>query len=207
MNPERLLIHGLLDASRVNGPGLRAVVFVQGCVLGCDSCWNPRSHAVNGAGTWMSVQEVQHWIADCRAAEGIDGVTFSGGEPMHQAAALVELVEVASQQHPSIGFGMFSGYTETELEQGRYKTRDPLPTELRASVWSQLKASLDFAVLGRFVASRPSQLSLRSSDNQALRIYRSKHWESDFIDPETEITIEANGLLTITGFPTAGIPA
>ena len=44
-----MLIHALLHASHVNGPGNRAVVFVQGCRLGCAGCWNPQTHAFKGA--------------------------------------------------------------------------------------------------------------------------------------------------------------
>src|SRR5713101_3859933 len=43
-----MLIHGFIAHSRVNGPGLRAVVYFQGCNLGCASCWNPATHAFTG---------------------------------------------------------------------------------------------------------------------------------------------------------------
>ena len=207
MNTNGLLVHGLLNASRVNGPGLRAVLFVQGCVVGCNSCWNRKSHAVDGAGASMSAEDLARWISECRDAEGVAGVTFSGGEPMHQAPALAALIDRVAKQDRSMSFGMFSGYTEQELNRGRYWTREPLSPAQRVSAWSEIKAQLDFAVLGRFVAARPSRLPLRSSANQVLRLFSSKYRESDFSDPETEITIEATGLVTITGFPTAGTPA
>src|ERR1035438_2172467 len=43
-----MLIHAILPASRVNGPGLRAVLFVQGCSLACKECWNIRTHPFKG---------------------------------------------------------------------------------------------------------------------------------------------------------------
>jgi anaerobic ribonucleoside-triphosphate reductase activating protein len=43
-----MLIHGFLGASRVNGPGMRAVLYFQGCSLRCKSCWNPKSHPFTG---------------------------------------------------------------------------------------------------------------------------------------------------------------
>ena len=43
-----MLIHGFVRGSRVNGPGLRAVVYFQGCTLGCRSCWNAESHPFIG---------------------------------------------------------------------------------------------------------------------------------------------------------------
>ena len=43
-----MLLHALIPASRANGPGLRAVVFFQGCTVGCVGCWNPRTHPFHG---------------------------------------------------------------------------------------------------------------------------------------------------------------
>lgn len=40
-----MLIHSFVPASRANGPGLRAVVYVQGCSLKCHGCWNPDTHS------------------------------------------------------------------------------------------------------------------------------------------------------------------
>jgi len=43
-----MLVHAIMPASRVNGPGLRCVVFVQGCNLGCSKCWNYYTHDFRG---------------------------------------------------------------------------------------------------------------------------------------------------------------
>ena len=43
-----MLVHAIMPASRVNGPGLRCVVFVQGCNLGCSECWNFDTHDFRG---------------------------------------------------------------------------------------------------------------------------------------------------------------
>jgi hypothetical protein len=43
-----MLLHALIPASRANGPGLRTVVFFQGCKVGCVGCWNPRTHPFHG---------------------------------------------------------------------------------------------------------------------------------------------------------------
>ena len=44
-----MLLHAFIPASRANGPGLRTVVFFQGCTLGCQGCFNPETHAFRGA--------------------------------------------------------------------------------------------------------------------------------------------------------------
>jgi pyruvate-formate lyase-activating enzyme len=43
-----MLVHAIMPASRANGPGLRCVVFVQGCNLNCAGCFNPWSHTFHG---------------------------------------------------------------------------------------------------------------------------------------------------------------
>jgi pyruvate-formate lyase-activating enzyme len=43
-----MLMHALMLGSRANGPGLRAVVWFQGCTLGCRSCWNRQTHPFRG---------------------------------------------------------------------------------------------------------------------------------------------------------------
>jgi anaerobic ribonucleoside-triphosphate reductase activating protein len=55
-----MLLHALIPASRANGPGIRAVVFFQGCSLGCPKCWNPKTHHFHGAEVTVDavVQEV-----------------------------------------------------------------------------------------------------------------------------------------------------
>jgi len=44
----RLRVHSMLETSRVNGPGRRAVIWLQGCSLGCKKCWNPATHLSDG---------------------------------------------------------------------------------------------------------------------------------------------------------------
>ena len=43
-----MLLHALIPAGRANGPGIRAVVFFQGCSIGCPKCWNPSTHQFRG---------------------------------------------------------------------------------------------------------------------------------------------------------------
>ena len=84
-----MLIHGFVSGSRVNGLGLRAVVYFQGCTLGCRFCWNPKSHAF--IGDERSIAEVVGWVLCAHGESALEGVTFSGGEPMQQADALLAL--------------------------------------------------------------------------------------------------------------------
>lgn len=183
-----MLIHAIITHSRVNGPGVRSVVYFQGCDLGCAGCWNPATHAIVGAE--RSADDV---AAQIHGIAGIDGVTFSGGEPMQQAPALLDLITVLKARRPRLSIGMYSGYTERELDA--------------SPIWSEIRQHLDFAVLGRFVAAKPSSLPLRTSANQSLRLFSSLYGEDDFRAQECEVQISHEGLVQITGFPLAGSPA
>ena len=56
-----MLIHAFVPHSRVNGPGVRAVVYFQGCNLGCAGCWNPATHSFTGPS--YSAEEIAEQIA------------------------------------------------------------------------------------------------------------------------------------------------
>jgi hypothetical protein len=63
----RLRLHAFIPHSRANGPGCRAVVWVQGCTLGCPGCFNPETHDFRG-GQWVGVDELFECIhMRCRA--------------------------------------------------------------------------------------------------------------------------------------------
>ncbi len=199
-----MLIHSLVTGSRVNGPGLRAVVYFQGCTLGCRKCWNPETHSFTGAE--RSVAEMADSVNFAHKERALDGVTFSGGEPMQQADALLAVIESLCARLPGLSFGMYSGYSERELEYGLYSCRSELSQDARRQIWRTIRSHLDFAVLGRYVAERPSALPLRSSGNQKLALFSSRYREEDFGAQETEVQIDAQGAVQVTGFPTAGIP-
>jgi anaerobic ribonucleoside-triphosphate reductase activating protein len=200
-----MLVHAIMPATRANGPGLRCVVFVQGCNLNCPGCWNPRSHTFDGPDLAIGsiLAEVVHW----HHQYSLDGVTFSGGEPMQQADDLAELLQDLRSALPTLSFGMFTGYSEKELETGRYFTRHGVDRDRRRALWRSIRGQLDFAVMGRFNRLQPSHVPMRTSANQALRLFSGRYRESDFGDQMVEITIAADGLARTTGFPTLGNPA
>jgi pyruvate formate lyase activating enzyme len=84
-------IHSLESFGAVDGPGIRYVIFFQGCPLRCLFCHNPDSWAFD-RGTEMEVEELVAKVADYRPFYRDGGVTLTGGEPLAQpefAAALL----------------------------------------------------------------------------------------------------------------------
>lgn len=126
---------------------------------------------------------------------------------MQQAQDLLQLIRLLKRIRPGFSVGMYSGYTERELETGRYWTRCDISHESRRRIWADIKHHLDFAVLGRFVVARPIQLPMRTSANQVLRLFSARYREEQFSPLEFEVHIGSEGLVQITGFPLTGVPA
>ncbi|MDF2865363.1 MAG: pyruvate formate-lyase activating enzyme [Clostridia bacterium] len=85
-------IHSLVSYSNVDGPGIRYVVFMQGCNLRCKYCHNPDTWNINTENK-VKVDELVEKIVRCKdyLTSSNGGVTFSGGEPLLQVEFLTEV--------------------------------------------------------------------------------------------------------------------
>jgi hypothetical protein len=111
------------------------------------------------------------------------------------------------QQAPELSFGMFSGYAEHELAKGQYWVwGDGSSEPCRQRLWQEIRACLDFAILGRFNQAQPSNMPLRTSRNQVLRLFSDRCTPADFCEQLTEVSIHEGGWVEVTGFPTLGLP-
>ncbi len=128
-------IHSFESCGMVDGPGLRFIVFLQGCPLRCLYCHNPDSWTCS-AGTFMSSREVveraskyRQWM---RASGG--GLTLSGGEPLAQSRFTLDILRRARKKgiHSALdtsGYGKLSEIkaplNETDLVIMDIKTVNP----------------------------------------------------------------------------------
>ncbi|MBC8528397.1 anaerobic ribonucleoside-triphosphate reductase activating protein [Christensenellaceae bacterium NSJ-44] len=147
----QLRLSGFTQDSIVDGPGLRATVFLQGCPHRCPGCHNPQTHAFDG-GTLMDTQALLQKIA---ANPLLDGVTFSGGEPFCQAQALCHLAR--GVRALGLNLWCYTGYLFEELlEKG-----DPHQIALLRE--------LDVLVDGPFIQEQRSlELTFCGSRNQRI---------------------------------------
>lgn len=82
-----------------DGPGLRLVVFLQGCNFRCLYCANPDTIDIKGESTDTAIEEIVRMAVSQKAFFGKKGgVTFSGGEPTLQAKALIPLFQRLKEQ-------------------------------------------------------------------------------------------------------------
>ena len=154
-----------------------------------------------------NIADVTYLITSAHPERTLDGVTFSGGEPMQQPDELLALIESLAVRRPDLSFGMYSGYSERELSIGRYWCRSKSSERAKQAMWRSIRHRLDFAILGKYSAVLPSALPLRTSANQKLVLFSRRYREQDFGVQEVEVQIDNKGAIQVTGFPTAGIPA
>jgi anaerobic ribonucleoside-triphosphate reductase activating protein len=200
-----MLLHAFVPTTRANGPGLRAVVYFQGCSLNCSNCWNRKTHKFHGGE--IAVQAVAQRFEEARRSQALEGVTFSGGEPMQQAEALFQLMTEIRQAAPSMSFGLFTGFTEGELATGQYLTRPKTTPERKQDLWRGIQVLLDFAVMGRYDETQPAYAPLRTSRNQRLVLFSNRYQIGDFGPQLVEISVGSTGGTILTGFPVLGAPA
>ncbi|MFH1030064.1 MAG: anaerobic ribonucleoside-triphosphate reductase activating protein [bacterium] len=180
----KINLHNFIPQSRANGPGERAVVWVQGCSRNCPGCFNPKTHSF-AEKEIISVEELENRIT---AIQKIDGVTFSGGEPFEQASALAELAKRLREKGMTVV--CYTGYTFEEL---RKENRDD---------WNRLLEQVDLLIDGPFVQSKRNNEPNRGSSNQKI------YFLSGRIQPEEisgarriETFLDSSGQITTTGFP------
>lgn len=90
----KLRVHSYESGGTVDGPGIRFVVFLQGCPLRCQYCHNPDTWNLKG-GKIVSAQDIVEEVLKYENFMSFShgGVTFSGGEPLVQKQALVSVFE------------------------------------------------------------------------------------------------------------------
>lgn len=90
-------IHSIESFGTVDGPGVRFVVFTQGCPMRCKYCHNPDTWKL-GEGTRMSAEELLKQYMKNRFFYKNGGITVTGGEPLLQVDFLIELFRKAKEQ-------------------------------------------------------------------------------------------------------------
>jgi len=137
------------NGSRALGPGLRYVIWVQGCPFRCPHCETPegRSFAPN---ILINVNELAKDIIN---RSEIEGITISGGEPMEQAGLLADLLELVLAKRPELNVISYTGYLIEQL-----KANDAL----------RFISHLDVLIDGQYIHEKNDNLGLRGSSNQRV---------------------------------------
>jgi anaerobic ribonucleoside-triphosphate reductase activating protein len=139
--------------SIVDGPGLRAVIWTQGCSHNCKGCQNPQTHDFNGGGL-VPIGLVCEELSKLKYHTGI---TISGGDPMFQP----EACNIIAKYAKSLGLNVwvYTGFTFEELVEMSKKN----------PIYDEFINNIDILVDGRFILEeRDTSLLFRGSRNQRL---------------------------------------
>ena len=186
MSADTWLIHRFVAQTSAEGPGVRAALWVQGCPIRCPGCFNPQTWNRDG-GTPIPVKEVFEWIL---AAEGIEGVSFLGGEPFAQADPLADLG--AQCRNRGLSVVAFTGYEYAAIQRAA------------RSDWDRLLAETDLLLAGPFLRERLdlSRPWVGSANQEFVYLTpRYRRFEVEVVGKpnSVEIHIEPNGVVALNG--------
>lgn len=146
-------ISGIGYESLVNGPGLRRVIFSQGCKHDCKGCFNQDTHDFNGG----TIVDCDNIINDILESPIIKGVTFSGGDPFEQAtqfAYIAERIKVLPN-----GIWCYTGYTFEYILKHKNENKG----------WEKLINNIDVLVDGQYIEElNNGDLKFKGSSNQRI---------------------------------------
>ena len=182
INEKLLNVAEIIENSYANGPGLRSVIWFQGCNLHCKSCYNKNF--------WPFVQKnlfkPKELVSKIVQNKNIEGITLTGGEPLLQYPALLNFLILIKKNGLSVI--CFTGFNFNEVEKSRMK---------------DILDYIDIIIAGPYIEELSTKkIPLVSSTNQELifltRIYSNKDLKDEKV---VEIFIDDKEI-QVTGFPT-----
>lgn len=191
MNPCYLNIAAFTARTQALGPGMRAVIWVQGCPFNCPGCiapnWIPFVPAMR-----LTPEE----LLDKIDLSCTDGLTFSGGEPMQQAEGLAMVAQLARKKK-DLNLICFTGYRYERL-----LNHPPNPGVVK------LLNEVDVLIDGPYIQSLNDSIGLRGSSNQRVIHLTSKLKSYDLESQNRKIEVRiTDGELAFVGIPTPEIRA
>lgn len=148
----KIRVAGIVPESIVDGPGIRLVVFTQGCVHNCRGCHNPESHSKEG-GYLIDIEEI---ILEIKSNPLLDGITLSGGDPFEQSLNM----SILAKKVKDLGLNVvtYTGYILEEILNSSDK-----------SGFKELLEQTDILVDGPFELSKKDLLlNFKGSSNQRI---------------------------------------
>ena len=140
-------IAGIVSESFVDGEGIRFAIFFQGCLRNCFNCHNPATHDLND-GKILDTAEI---ISAMKKNPLLTGITLSGGEPLLQIPAALELAKAA--KNSGLDVWCYTGYKFENIPDAA----------------EELLKNIDVLVDGEYIDDlRDLELNFRGSKNQRV---------------------------------------
>jgi len=191
MTHSSINIASFIPQTQALGPGIRAALWVQGCPFRCRGCIVPEWQ-IDVPNQVVKNDVIADWILNSPA---ITGLTISGGEPIFQARALINLIRKV-KQHRNLDIISFSGYTLSQLIN-----RIQLYPEI-----GEYLDLLDVLIDGPYVKELDDNLGLRGSSNQKIHQFtpRLAYYNFETAPRNVEFFINNHNII-LAGVPPHGI--
>lgn len=154
--------HNITKDDMLNGEGLRVVLWTAGCSHHCKGCHNPVTWNPND-GLEFTEKEKEEIATELRK-NYISGITFSGGDPLHEAnqETILELVQWVRKNFPNKTIWLYSGYRLDEIfqlheEDLQYSPVADVPSRKGMEIRAEIIRNIDVFVDGRFVEELKSE--------------------------------------------------
>lgn len=182
----QIQLHAIRDGVTKLGPGIRFVLWTQGCQRRCPGCMTPESQSMKGGFSADTKQLAKQILKSQRK-----GLTISGGEPFLQAKALTELIREIRKE-ADLGVMIYTGFTIQELQ----KAENP--------DYEELLRECDLLIDGAYMQELNDSKNLRGSSNQkAIALtdrYQNFAKEIGTKPAETEIFYDEE-IMSMVGIP------
>lgn len=144
--------HKIEKTSIANGEGIRVVLWVSGCSLHCKGCHNPETWNPNSGKPFNL--EAKNELFEALDKSYIQGITFSGGNPLDSFPEVFALCKEIKEKFPSKDIWLYSGYTYEEINQ---------------ALMGMILEYADILVDGKYIEEqRDLRLKWRGSHNQRV---------------------------------------
>lgn len=171
--------------TRVLGPGIRYVLWLQGCPFKCKKCISPEWIPIKPA----NLVSIDHILDEIFSDDQISGITISGGEPFLQSRNLFRLLKMIHDEKENFNVITFTGFNYSSLN------------------WQDAKdflSEIDVLISGPYEESLNDGIGLRGSSNQEIHFLTDRlvHEKPYFFDRRNnlEYHIKSDGVL-IVGIP------
>lgn len=191
MTDTRLRYSAVTHNSLVNGPGVRNVLHLQGCTIGCKGCFNTHTWS-HEKGDVESVYKLAYELMK----DSPDGITISGGEPTEQWDGVKRLLGECHKISRGLNVLMFTGLTEEQL----------IKSGILREAFEECHGSetmISTIVCGPYDRTQPSDEYLLGSSNQKILTWNGEELKKE--SPRVEVQVEKDGSITVTGFPNGDV--
>lgn len=173
------------QGSRALGPGLRYVIWTQGCPFHCDGCVTPSSRPI----TKERQVQIHDLADDILNRPNIEGITISGGEPFIQSRVLADLLDLVLLNRPELTVIVYTGFMVETLTGTEEK---------------RLLEHIDLLIDGPYMKEFNDNKGLRGSSNQRFHFItpRLLRWKEELQDGKRRVEYH----LTPEGAKIYGVP-